>query len=54
MFEDHKFLISKRAFVVVIVLKLDLQLAMQLMPITTNVMSLNPAHGEEHTRYKIM
>jgi len=33
---------------VVIVWQLDLQLSMQLVPITTkvNVMSLNPAHGK--------
>jgi len=34
--------------VVVIVWKLDLQLPMQSVPITTNVVSLNPAHGEAY------
>ena len=34
------------AIMVVIVWQLDLQLAMQSVPITNNVMSLNPADGE--------
>jgi hypothetical protein len=32
--------------VVVIVWKLDLQLHVQSVPITTNIVSSNPAHGE--------
>jgi hypothetical protein len=35
--------------VVVIVWKLDLQLPMQSIPIATNVVSLNPAHGQAYT-----
>ena len=35
--------------VVVIVWKLDLQLHMQLVSITTNVVSSNPAPGEEYS-----
>jgi hypothetical protein len=35
--------------VVVIVLWLDLQLPMQSVHITTNVVSLNPAHGEVYS-----
>ncbi len=34
---------------VVIVWWLDLQLTMQLVPITTNVVSSNPAHGEVYS-----
>jgi hypothetical protein len=33
----------------VIVWKLDLQLSMQSMPITTKVVSLNPAHSEVYS-----
>jgi hypothetical protein len=29
--------------------QLDLQLSMQSVPITTNVVSLNPAHGEVYS-----
>ena len=36
----------KWAVVTIIVWKLDLQLLMQSVPITTKVMSSNPAHGE--------
>jgi hypothetical protein len=35
--------------VIVIVWYLDLQLLMQSGPITTNVVSLNPAHGEVYS-----
>jgi hypothetical protein len=35
--------------VVVIVWYLDLQLPMQSVPITTNVVSSNPAHGEVYS-----
>ena len=35
--------------VVVIAWKLDLQLSMQSVPITTKVMSSNPAHGEVYS-----
>jgi hypothetical protein len=35
--------------IVVIVLWLELQLPMQSVPITTNVVSLNPAHGEVYS-----
>jgi len=38
--------IVKGAFKVVILWYLDLQLPMQLEPITTNVVSSNPAHGQ--------
>jgi hypothetical protein len=41
------------AVVVVIVWYLDLQLPMQFVPITTNVVSSNPAHAM-CTRYDIM
>ena len=34
------------AFVIVIIWRLDLQLPMQSVPITTKVMCLNPVHGE--------
>ena len=37
---------KKGAVVAVIVWLLDLQLPLQLMPITTDVVSSNPAHGE--------
>ena len=36
----------KRAVVVVIAWSLDLQLPMQWVPITTNVVSSNPSHGD--------
>ena len=36
----------KRVVVVVIVWQLDLQLPMQSVPITTEDVSSNPAHGE--------
>ena len=35
--------------VVVIIWYLDLQLFVQSVPITTNVMSLNPVHGEVYS-----
>jgi hypothetical protein len=35
--------------VVVIVWYLDLQLPMQSVPVTTNVVSSNPAHGEVYS-----
>jgi len=35
--------------VVVIVLSLDLQLSVQSVPITTNVVSSNPVHGEVYS-----
>jgi len=35
--------------VVVIVLQLDLQLSMQSVPITTNVVNSNPAHGKVYS-----
>ena len=38
--------INARAVVVVILWELDLQLPMQLVPITANVVSSNPAHGK--------
>jgi hypothetical protein len=34
---------------VVVVWKLDLQLPVQSVPITTNVVSLNPIHGEVYS-----
>ena len=45
--------LSKGAVVVVIAWWLDLQLPMQLVPITTKVVSSNLVHGEV-TRYNIM
>ena len=36
-------------YMVMIVCWLDLQLTMQSVPITTNVVSLNPAHGEVYS-----
>jgi len=44
-----------RAVVVVIVWWMDFQLPMPLVAITTNVVSLNPAHGEVYSiHYVIM
>ena len=43
---DVSVLIPNGAVVVVIVRKLDLQVPVQSMTITTNVVSLNPVHGE--------
>ena len=40
---------SKGDFVVVIVWQLDLQLPVQSVPITTNVVSSNPTHGEVYS-----
>ena len=40
---------EKGAIVVVILWKLDLQLPVQSVPITTNVVSLNPIHGEVYS-----
>ena len=40
--------ISTGAFVVVIVLLLNVELLMQSVPITINVVSSNLAHGEVH------
>ena len=37
-----------------IVWLLDLQLPVQSVPITTDVVSLNPAHGEVYWIYNIM
>ena len=45
----HPVPIYSRAFVVVIVWWLDLQLHMQLLPITTKVVSLNPVQGEVYS-----
>jgi hypothetical protein len=45
--------IAIKAIMIMIVWLLDLQLPVQSVPITTNVVSLNPAHGE-CTRYNIM
>ena len=39
-------LLKRRAIVVMIVWQLNLQLPVQSVPITTKVLSLNPAHGE--------
>jgi hypothetical protein len=39
----------KGAVVVVIVLKLDLQLPVQSVPITTKIVSLNHIHGEVYS-----
>jgi hypothetical protein len=44
---------KRGADVVVIVWKFDLQLPVQSVPITTNVVSLNPAHAR-CIRYNIM
>ena len=41
--------INVRAVVVVILWELDLQLPMQLVPITANVVSSNPAHGKVYS-----
>ena len=43
------FLLAERAVVVVIVWELDWQLSMQLIPITAEVASLIPAHGEVYS-----
>ena len=40
---------SRRAVVVVIIWQLDLQLPVRLVPITTKVVSSNPAHGEVYS-----
>jgi hypothetical protein len=37
------------AVVVIVVWKFDLQLPVQSVPITTNVVSSNPAHGEVYS-----
>jgi hypothetical protein len=43
------------AIVVVIIWWLDLQLSMLSMPITTNVVSSNPSHGEVYSiRYYVI
>jgi hypothetical protein len=44
-----QFYFSLGAVMAVIVWKLDLQLSMQSMPITTKVVSLNPAHSEVYS-----
>ena len=41
--------INVRAVVVVILWELDLQLPMQLVSITANVVSSNPAHGKVYS-----
>ena len=41
--------INVRAVVVVILWELDLQLPMQLVPITANVVSSTPAHGKVYS-----
>ena len=48
--------LSRGAVMVVIVWWLDLQLPMQSVPITTEVVSLNPVHGEVYSiqHYVIM
>jgi hypothetical protein len=41
--------INVRAVVIVILWELDLQLPMQLVSITANVVSSNPAHGKVYS-----
>jgi hypothetical protein len=43
------YILPQGTVVVVIVSQLDLQLLMQSVPITTKVMSSNPAHGEVYS-----
>jgi hypothetical protein len=45
----HIFINNLEAIVVVIVMQLDLQLPMQSVPITINVVSSSPSHGEVHS-----
>jgi len=53
-FTKAQILFCKGAVVVVIVWLLDLQLPVQSVTITTEVVSSNPAHDKVYTRYNIM
>jgi hypothetical protein len=46
---NHVSYTSMEAIIVVIVWLLDLQLPVQSVPITTNVVNLNPVHGEVYS-----